>query len=222
MIPAALLILALSKRPPAKSVKKMVTTVFTIAHDYSIFTRWRKVTIDDKICVVPKSSPGGGVCSGMTVTWLKKSLSTNGRGIKSFDELGSPHLMAIVQGAFAETFRAGKTRLDVIDSVVTLLTTQNLTTWEYLCGTHQFDTKGIVIWASLRPCHCIFAFVDRSAKNGHTIGIRCEEGILEVFDSNKGLFQYPDPYSCSSYLETALQNYYPKCLGGNWGIFRVK
>ena len=198
----------------------MVTKIFTIVNEHSAFIRWRRERVGSDTRIVSYSDHGG-LCAGMTATWLKKSIATGGRGIRNLAELGSLHLMAIVHGAFARKPPPEDDKLNTVDSIIPLLTTQNLAVWESLRGTKQFDTQGIVVWVSFRPCHCVFVFVDQTYQHGHVIGMRCEGDMLEIFDPNRGLFQYPDIKSCTGHLQKVILADHPRCLGGDWGVFRV-
>ena len=45
--------------------------------------------------------------------------------------------------------------------------------------------------------------------------------MLEIFDHNRGLFQYPDIKSCTGHLQKVILENHPRCLGGSWGVFRM-
>ncbi|MCW7555842.1 hypothetical protein NX722_25085 [Endozoicomonas gorgoniicola] len=201
----------------------MVEQIFEITNEQSAFVLWRKITIGCNTRMKYHCEKDDrGLCAGITAVWLKKSLASKGRGIKTAVELGSKHLMAIVHGVFARTPPPEGFGLDSVDSIPPLLTSQSLIGWEALRGKTYLNPQGIAIWASLRPCHCLLAFENRTSEFGHIIGMRCESNTLEMFDPCQGLFQYSDMDSFVKHLQLVISKRYPDCLGGNWGIFRVK
>ncbi|UYM16531.1 hypothetical protein [Endozoicomonas euniceicola] len=111
-----------------------------------------------------------GLSSGMTITWLKKSIASNGRGILHSNELGSQHLMAIIQGGCAwwSTFAGRKT--DVIDMLIFLIQSQNLVARCGVCGKSfaLFPLEQVVNWALSKPGYLLFYFGKKQEFTGIT------------------------------------------------------
>ena len=101
-----------------------------------------------------------GLSSGMTITWLKKSIASNGRGIFHSRELGPQHFMAIAQGACAWRSTHGGRKADLVDMLISLIQSQNLIPCKGLCGRGfaLFPPEQIVNWALSRPGYSLFFF----------------------------------------------------------------
>ena len=68
---------------------------------HSAESRWRQCTFMDGSQHTIRSYKNSGFCSGMVVVWIKKSIATNGRGVRESD-MPSRHFMGIVQSAYAK------------------------------------------------------------------------------------------------------------------------
>ena len=101
-----------------------------------------------------------GLSSGMTITWLKKSIASDGRGILHSSELGPQHLMAIVQGSCAWRSTFGGIEADVIYRLISLIQSQNLIACDGLCGRGfaLFPPEQVVNWALSRPGYSLLSF----------------------------------------------------------------
>ncbi|MET4694645.1 hypothetical protein [Endozoicomonas lisbonensis] len=195
-------------------VKKLFTTSF---NTYSAFVKWRKETVDGSTRFV--STEGAGICVGATITWLKKSIASEGRGIKSAAELGSVFLMTIVHTTYAMLpLDSGVTELEALPSY---LSSQDLAVLDRQYGTGMFDPKFVVNWVSGLSGHYIFGFWNKTNNRGHVVGIRRDVGVLEMFDYGMGLYEYPDTRTFIRHLTRFSFEHYSKESGSEWAIFRV-
>ena len=202
-----------------------------------------------------------GLSSGMTITWLKKSIASNGRGVLHSRELGPQHLMAIKQGACAwwSTFAGRNIDIDVIDMLTFLVQSQNLVVRDHFRGSGfaSFPPEQVVNWVLSRPGYSLFSFGKKEefteiteanelseagetsdsikgsytffgatslSAYSHMLGIRCERRILQMFDADRGLFEY----STVSDFKQDIRNYFsatppdPMGMVWDWGILSVK
>ena len=204
----------------------MVTKIFSMSGFHAVNVTWNKKKVGHYISITPVWDKGeAGLCMGATLTWLKKSIATKGGGIRSADELGSPHLMAIVQGAYTQRTipftKKDRYKIDKFDVFPALLSSQSLVPGEAMRGVRFFDPTVIVDLVSRKPCHCLFAFVHPAGESGHVIGMQYDGHIMEMFDSNYGLHQYSDIESCKGHMRVLALECYIGCLGGEWIVLEV-
>ncbi|MCW7551451.1 C58 family peptidase [Endozoicomonas gorgoniicola] len=199
----------------------MVYSVFTIANIHSVFATWRKEKLKQPARIIAYYLDShAGLCAAMTVTWLRKSIDSGEKGICRATELGSQHLMAIVQAAYARRTipnSGGKGRLDVI---IPLLHSQNLIPAEGIRGTGFFSPEQIVNWALTKAGYSLFSFCQPD-NYSHMVGMRCEGKILQMFDPDEGLFQFSDVSSFEQYMREFLVSAQWN-VGREWGILSVK
>lgn len=199
----------------------MITKIFDMTNRQSPCVRWRKTMVGLNTRMKYRSKINLiGLCGGITAVWIKKSLASEGRGIKTAADLGSQHLMGIVHSAFIRKMPRPQD-YNVIDSVIPLLNSQNLVCWDSYCGRYQLSPSIIASWVSFKPSHCMIAFNNEISGAGHIIGMRSDTNVLEMFDPDLGLFQYTDLISSISHLERVIFGSYAQCID-NWGVLRVK
>ncbi|WP_354011059.1 hypothetical protein [Endozoicomonas lisbonensis] len=193
-----------------------------MTNKHSAFVHWRQTTtgLNTRMEYHDKTD-NVGLCAGITAVWIKKSLASKGRGIKTAVELGSLHLMGIVHGAFKRKMPRPQD-YDIADSITPLLNAQSLMYWDSMCGKYRMNPAAMALWGSLKPSHCLIAFNHQESGMGHVMGMRFEDNTLEMFDPGQGLFQYSDPLSSAMHLQSVIYGRYSKCIGGEWGVFRVK
>lgn len=200
----------------------MIEKIFDMTNEHSAFVHWHQTTVGLNTRMEYQNKTNNiGLCAGITAVWIKKSLASKGKGIKTAVELGSLHLMGIVHAAFKRKMPRPQD-YDVTDSITPLLNAQNLMYWESCCGKYQLSPSVIAVWVSLKPSHCLIAFNNSKSGMGHVMGMRFEGNTLEMFDPGQGLFQYSDLVSSASHLERVIFRRHSKCIGGDWGVFRVK
>ena len=181
----------------------MKTKIFSTDNDLSACVEWHKVTMGNSVGVEPDwHDIDSGICMGMVLVWMKKSIGTKGEGIHSVDQLGLPHLMAIVHGAYRKVVPLKELKHEV-DIINRMFITQNLTPGDFMKGKGYFDPEGIVDWILKEPCHCLFSFGSPlgSYRGRHVIGLRYENQTMELFDPNEGLFQYSDEASFKEHMQ---------------------
>ena len=145
----------------------MITKVFDMTNVESPYVHWRQATLGLNVRMEYRSKMNiKGICAGMTAVWIKKSLASGGRGIKSPVELGSQHLMGIIHSAFSRN--KGKSHdYGTVDLIAPLLESQNLVCWESFPGVvHRVNPCLITLWASLKPSHCLVVFGNKTTKTG--------------------------------------------------------
>ncbi|MCW7555841.1 hypothetical protein NX722_25080 [Endozoicomonas gorgoniicola] len=200
----------------------MITKIFDMANRQSPLVYWLEQTIDLNTRMAYRNKMNIiGLCGGITAVWIKKSLASEGRGIKTAAELGSQHLMGIVHSAFLRKMPRPQD-YDVIDSVIPLLDSQNLVYWDFYCGKCQLIPGIIASWVSFKPSHCMIAFNNEISGAGHIMGMRSDSNVLEMFEPDLGLFQYSDLMSASKHLQRVIEGSHAQCMGRNWGMLRVK
>ena len=200
----------------------MKTKIFSIENDHSANVRWYKVTDGNSVSVdADWHDIDYGICMGMVLVWLKKSIATKGKGIQSVDQLGSPHLMAIVHGAYRRVVASEELKHEV-DIITRMFIIHNLTPDKPIKGTGYFDPGAIVDWALKEPGHCLFSFgaAFGSLDPRHSLGIRYENQIIEMFDPCEGLFQYTDEASFKEHLIEVCYQELSCCLGGEWAALK--
>ncbi|MET4695641.1 hypothetical protein [Endozoicomonas lisbonensis] len=193
----------------------------------AIDVRWNKKRAGRYVSFEPVwDINNAGICTAATLTWLRKSIATEGRGVRSVDELGPPYLMAIIQGAYTRGtipfVNKDKYKLDKFDGIPALISSQNLTPGESARGAGFFDPTFVINWVSRKPCHCLFAFLHPAGESGHMIGLRYDGQIIETFDPNFGLYQYSDTGICKEFMRALVVEYYLYSLGGEWIVYEVK
>ncbi|MCW7555840.1 hypothetical protein NX722_25075 [Endozoicomonas gorgoniicola] len=193
-----------------------------MTNNNSAFVHWRQTSLGSNTCMEYRNKADIiGYCAGITAVWINKSLASEGRGIKTADELGSQHLMGIIHSAFSRKMPRPQD-YDIIDSITPLINFQNLVCWDFYRGKYHLNPGIIASWASFKPSHCIIAFNNEISGAGHIMGMRSEGNVLEMFEPDLGLFQYTDLKSLISHLHEVIFGFYSKCLGDNWGVLRVK
>ena len=137
----------------------MKTMLFPTDNNLSACVFWQRVQADSSVYVKPYwNDIDSGICMGMVLVWMKKSIATKGKGIHNVEQLGSPHLMAIVHGAYRKVVPLKELKHEV-DIITRMFITQNLTPGDQpMRGKGYFDPEGIVDWVLKEPCHCLFSF----------------------------------------------------------------
>ncbi|MET4695347.1 hypothetical protein [Endozoicomonas lisbonensis] len=204
----------------------MKTKIFSTVNDQSACVEWYKVKAGNSVRVEPCwYQSDGGLCMSMSLIWMKKSIATKGGGIDSAEQLGSPHLTAIVHGAYRKMIVPLTELKHEIDVITRMFIIQSLEPGESMSGSGYFDPAGIVDWVLKEPCHCLFSFgVPLGSFNGarHGIGMRYENQLMQMYDPNEGLFQYSDAESFKEHMEEVCYQNYVHCLGGEWAILKGK
>ena len=199
----------------------MINKVFTMDNIHSTSTTWRQKTTGESTRMVAISNEDDiGICVGIVMTWLKKSIASRGRGIFSDIELGSAHLMGIIQGAFEMKTVPGCKGLGTIDAFIPLLFSQNLKPCEWLRGSGFYPPEQIVSWALSKPGYSLFCFL-KADNFGHVIGMRCEGRVLQMFNPTFGLYQYSNVSSFKQHMRHYLIEQGLKRFR-RWGIFSVE
>ena len=203
----------------------MFTKVFSTAtlQTHSSFSRWQKKTsgCDTRMEAV-YSEEYTGICGGIALAWLKKSISSN-NGVHSSDELGSPHLMAIVSGASNKKSIPGhQGAVTLLQHDVALLASQGLSPGESLYGRTNFDPVATSLWIAKHEGHCIVTV--SNTKIFHVMGGRSQNGVYDFFDPSHGLFRSSNMNDfVMGTLEHLYTYYYSKgCASGKWLILQVK
>ena len=205
---------------------KLIFPMYNSIH--SADSRWRQSTFTDGSQHTIRSYKNTGFCSGMVVVWIKKSIASSGRGVRESD-MPSRHFMGIVQSAYAKKTLFDSKNQDYGFGLIYLLQSQNLITQACVAGNGFFSVEGIVDWVLSEPGHYILLFFNErgidSLYNGHTIGFRYERDVMQMFEPERGLFEYTDRESFTSHLSSLTQkdlyrSIYPK-MGGNWYLHRV-
>ncbi|MET4693044.1 hypothetical protein [Endozoicomonas lisbonensis] len=206
------------KRPDAMRYK-----VFSMNNLHSTSATWRQVTTEEGTRTVAISLESrAGLCAAMTVTWIKKSIASQGVGVLSDIEMGSHHWMAIVQAAYEKGSMPNTQGLSRVDKIFPLLVSQNLKPCECSRGTGFFPPEQVVNWAISKSGHSLYAF-EKSGPGGHMshmIGMRCEGRILQMFNPSEGLYQYSDVSSFKQHMRSYLVRDGSKFCG-EWGLISV-
>ncbi|UYM17523.1 hypothetical protein [Endozoicomonas euniceicola] len=187
---------------------------------HSTSVTWRRTKIGENTRMIAISKLSNvGICTGMVLTWLKKSIASRGRGILRETELGSQHWMAIIQGAYGKRTIPGSNVLSPVELVISLLFSQNLKPCDWLKGAGFYPPEQLVSWALSKPGYSLFCFSFPCA-DGHMIGMRCEGRVLQMFNPTEGLYQYSNVSSFKQHMRQFLIKEDPKRFK-EWDIFSV-
>ncbi|WP_354007478.1 hypothetical protein [Endozoicomonas lisbonensis] len=162
--------------------------IFSTANNYSVNAHWNKKNLSP----VYNNS---GICSGMVVTWLKKSITSEGRGVQSAAEFDFESI-SIIQASYAWKHTFPSKALSYSAGIPFLLQSQNLISLDSTSGEmNKSSSAGYISnWVLEKTGHFILLYFngmgDDSLYNGHAIGFRFENGILELFNPNEGLYRY--------------------------------
>ncbi|MCW7554064.1 hypothetical protein NX722_15855 [Endozoicomonas gorgoniicola] len=203
----------------------MKTKIFSTDNDLSACVIWPTVRTGNSVHVEAEwYEADAGICMGMVLVWMKKSIATKGEGIHNFDQPDLLHLMAIVHGAYRKTVIPLKELKHEIDIITRMFIIQSLTPENPKSGTGYFDPAAIVDWVLEEPGHCLFSFGAPlgSLKGRHVLGMRYENHIMEMLDPNEGLFQYSDVASFKKHMEEICYQENADCLGGEWAALKEK
>ena len=202
----------------------MKTMLFPTDNNLSACVFWQRTQTDSSVYLKPRwHDIDSGICMGMVLVWMKKSIATKGKGIHNVEQLCSPHLMAIVHGTYRKVVPLKELKHE-IDIVTRMFIIQSLTPENPKSGTGYFDPAGIVDWVLEEPGHCLFSFGAPlgSLKGRHVLGMRYENHIIEMLDPNEGLFQYSDVASFKEHMEQICYLENTNCLGGEWAALKEK
>ncbi|MCW7556081.1 hypothetical protein NX722_26320 [Endozoicomonas gorgoniicola] len=203
----------------------LINRIFSMDNVYSTEARWKQSTSSDGDQQVTASFSRVGCCSSMVAVWIKKSIATDGRGLSSATELGTVHLMGVVQSAYVNKTLFNSKKQDYGSGLIYLLQSQNLITQERMIGHGHFNPEIVVNWVLSKPGHYILLFFNEkgshSVYNGHAIGFRHEGNHMEMFEPNRGLFSYSDQSIFLLQLELRVARVLHKLMGGPWYLHRV-
>ena len=203
----------------------MITKIFSLENNHSTEARWGQWIYFDCWERTIADFSKAGYCSGMVVVWIKKSIATNGRGIRKATDLGSLHLMGIVQSAYVKKTLFYSKALDYGFGLIYLLQSQNLIPLARTLGNGYCCAESIANWILSEPGHYIFLFFRKSGHhsvyNGHAIGFRYEGEAIEMLEPGHGLYGYSDQKSFVSHLKLFIQLKRTSLMGGRWYLYRV-
>ena len=198
----------------------MIDKVFTMKNVHSTSVTWRRKTTGENTRMIAVFNVRNiGLCAGIAIAWLKKSIASGGRGILRDTELGSQHWMAIVQGAYHKGTIPGSKGLGPMELVIPLLFSQNLKPCDWLRGAGFYPPEQLVFWALSKPGYSLFCFL-RTDNYGHVIGMRCEGRVLQMFNPSEGLYQYSNVSSFKQHMRHFLIKEDLKRFR-EWSIFSV-
>ena len=202
--------------------------IFEIHNDYSPESRWKKSRLNKdyyRPMVASYKDEYAGYCSGMVVTWIKKSIATNGKGVRQASDLGGIHLMGIVQSAYVRKTLFESKELDYGEGLIYLLQSQNLITLDRIGGNGVFNVASIIDWILSESGHYILLFFNKSGNhsvyNGHVVGFRYEGEAMEMFEPEGGLFSYPNPEKFLQNVRIRINAGCSRRKGGWWYLHRV-
>ncbi|MCW7555936.1 YopT-type cysteine protease domain-containing protein [Endozoicomonas gorgoniicola] len=191
----------------------MFTKIFPIVNIESAFCHWKI----DPSGNIKASHIGGvkkplGICSAMLMVWFKKSIASYGE-IKSAVDLGSQHLMAIVNSSlFKKTMYGREYGMKEVNSlreaVSVLLASQGLRAVSpHIQLSTGFNPVQATAYVARSKGYCIIVLKHKDG-GYHTLGGRSENGVYDFFDPNFGLFRSHDEPSFLKGMVEHLNNHY--------------
>ena len=198
-------------------------TIFTFVPRASIHSRWCKRVVGGRTIIEASyHKTWGAISLGAVITWLKKSIASGGAGVLSANELGSVHEMAIIQSASRIIpIPPGGGRSDTIPPI---LHHMHLDFRESMRGFGCFSVQSIYEWVSREPCHCLFVFYKKKPSgnySGHTIGLRYDGRVTQIFDTYYGLTQHTNKENFMLELYVRAISNHVKRIGEEWAIFKI-
>lgn len=201
--------------------------IFAMHNNYSPESRWKKSPLRKgyRTMVASYKDEYAGYCSGMVVIWIKKSIATNGKGVRQASDLGDMHLMGVVQSAYARKTLFESKELDYGEGLIYLLQSQNLITLAHISGYGYFSSGNLIDWVLSESGHYILLFFNKDGNhtlyNGHAVGFRYESDAMEMFEPEGGLFSYPNPKAFVQNVRARIDSGWYERKGGWWNLHRV-
>ncbi|MCW7553374.1 C58 family peptidase [Endozoicomonas gorgoniicola] len=192
----------------------MVTEVFSTVNPYTLNVRWKKGT------TIPVPTTRVGLCVGMTIIWIKKSMA-NG-ALNSFDELGSVSLMGVISSAYNNLIvpRVRK-QLNFLQEMSDFLLGNGLSVEYCRYGLSQFDPFMNACDISLREGFHLIYLMGNLENMGHVMGTRVQGNELDFFDSTLALYRFNDSAEFMHKVSAHIYLNYQPVLNCNWYIARV-
>ncbi|UYM14563.1 hypothetical protein [Endozoicomonas euniceicola] len=191
----------------------------TTSYSYSVNTLWNK----KNLCPAVKFEKAG-ICSGLVVAWIKKSLASKGKGVLSADELDTMSA-SIIQATYNWKHLFPSKSMGYGAGIPFLLQSQNLISVDDAVGEMACAIPWIYEWISINTGHFILVFFnkagDDSVWNGHTAGFRYEDKAFEIFEPNTGLFNYSDIPTFTTFVTRYLEEMY-EYYDGKWYLHKVE
>ena len=196
----------------------MFRKVFTITNNYSVNTCWKKQNLR------PSFEERVGICSGMVVFWIKRSIASKGEGVQNADEFNTASI-SVIQASYVWKHLFPSKSLGYGAGIPFLLQSQNLISVDNTAGEMVNTVPCIPEWMLTKTGHFILVFFKRagddSVYDGHSIGFRYEVGALEMLEPNNGLFRYSDIPNFELHMSIYLERKY-KHYDGKWYLHKVE
>ncbi|UYM14561.1 hypothetical protein [Endozoicomonas euniceicola] len=196
----------------------MYMKVFSINCFYSVNSLWNKKNLCPSL-----DKEKAGICSGMVVAWIKKSLASKGKGVLSADEFDTMSA-SIIQASYAWKHLFPSKSLGYGAGIPFLLQSQNLISVDNTAGGMVNAAPFIPEWMSTKTGHFILVFFnsagDNALYNGHSAGFRCDDKVFEVFEPAHGLYTCFNLPSFTWFVGSYLKERYKK-YDGKWYLHKV-
>lgn len=124
--------------------------VFKTRNNHSVFSYWNK---QSGHAVFNKA----GICTGMVVVWIKKSIASEGRGLKEFGDTDIK-ISSIIQASFTWKHLFPSKGLPYPDGIPILLQNQELISLRSTFGQMTVDRERIAEWMLEKTGHFILMF----------------------------------------------------------------
>ncbi|MET4708334.1 hypothetical protein [Endozoicomonas lisbonensis] len=159
-----------------------------------------------------------GICAGMVVTWIKKCIASNGKGVQSADELDMKAI-SIIQGAYM-MFTPHSDETQNVTSMDFLLGSQNLIVLDYESGL-MFGSINHVYEYVQKNSGYFYLSCRGSDKRSHAIGLWHNNETVEMLDPEHGLFRCNNLTQFLVQLSSFIQFIISKGYNRDWSLYKI-